>query len=177
MATLQTRLQDGMKFRNMLNGTLSSDICSTSNDVSDYPDTTERAGKATMTRRTVLPWLVVVQENGESLDIPESGTWKKISAAHRDMIASPRTASGLSSAVHGQFESDTMSPWMMSAALLKSRSISLTRTTRSMVTLAANLGHETIFLSPPLHKLALRQEELEDRELLSTALVSCYLVA
>ncbi len=45
------------------------------------------------TRRTILPWFVGVTDDEETLDIPESGTWSSLSAAHRDLIPGPSSPS------------------------------------------------------------------------------------
>lgn len=52
-------------------------------------------GPSTKVRRTMLPWLVGVQEDGEMLEVIEGGTWSELSSAHRDMVSPVATPSGL----------------------------------------------------------------------------------
>jgi len=52
-------------------------------------------GPATRTRRTILLWFVGIQRDHETLDIPESGMWSELSAAHRDLLPGPLSPSGL----------------------------------------------------------------------------------
>ena len=55
----------------------------------------DKNGKASTTRRWVVnPWFVAIQQDHETLDIPEVGTWSTIAAAHRDLIAPTSTPSG-----------------------------------------------------------------------------------
>ncbi|KAK2795510.1 hypothetical protein FQN52_005277 [Onygenales sp. PD_12] len=53
-------------------------------------------GPSTIERRTMLPWYVGIQDDGETLEVPEGGTWSQLSQAHRDMVGGPATPSGLS---------------------------------------------------------------------------------
>jgi len=52
-------------------------------------------GPATMVRRTLLPWFVAVQDDEESLEVVEGGTWGDLATAHRDFTAPRATPSGL----------------------------------------------------------------------------------
>ncbi len=52
-------------------------------------------GPATTTRRTMLPWYVGVQDDEETLEVPEGGTWSDLSQAHRDLTTHRLTPSGL----------------------------------------------------------------------------------
>ncbi|KAI8930553.1 hypothetical protein NX059_012163 [Plenodomus lindquistii] len=51
-------------------------------------------GPATKQRRTVLPWFVLVQEDGETMEVPEMGSYEEIAQAHRRLAQAPRTPSG-----------------------------------------------------------------------------------
>ena len=46
-------------------------------------------------RRTILPWFVGVQDDLETLEVLEAGTWSELAIAHRDMVAPRATPSGL----------------------------------------------------------------------------------
>ena len=46
-------------------------------------------------RRTMLPWFVGIQEDHQSLDVAESGSWSELSNAHRDLTHASMTPSGL----------------------------------------------------------------------------------
>jgi hypothetical protein len=52
-------------------------------------------GPATQTRRTMLPWLVGLQDDLSTLEVVEGGTWEMLSSAHRDMVSPAATPSGL----------------------------------------------------------------------------------
>lgn len=52
-------------------------------------------GPSTGTRRTMLPWFVGVQEDLESLEVAEGGSWSDLATAHRDLTAPIATPSGL----------------------------------------------------------------------------------
>jgi hypothetical protein len=52
-------------------------------------------GPATKVRRTMLPWFVGLQDDLESLEVLEGGTWAELSAAHRDLVSPRATPSGL----------------------------------------------------------------------------------
>lgn len=52
-------------------------------------------GPSAGVRRTMLPWFVGVQDDMESLEVIEGGTWSQLSEAHRDMTAPKATPSGL----------------------------------------------------------------------------------
>jgi hypothetical protein len=43
----------------------------------------------------MLPWLCGLQEDLETLEVPEAGTWTELNEAHRDLRAASRTPSGL----------------------------------------------------------------------------------
>ena len=58
-------------------------------------------GPATRQRRTVLPWFIGINNDHETLDTVESGTWSQLSAAHRDLVLGPTSPSGL----HNMFSS------------------------------------------------------------------------
>jgi hypothetical protein len=53
-------------------------------------------GPALRVRRTMLPWFVAVQADGNHLEVLESGTWDDLAKAHRELNSAPRTPSGLS---------------------------------------------------------------------------------
>lgn len=59
-------------------------------------------GPATKQRINVLPWFAALQDDGNTLDIPEGGTFEDLSKAHRDLSPAPKTPSGLTSAKHGK---------------------------------------------------------------------------
>ena len=46
-------------------------------------------------RRTMLPWFVGVQDDDETLEVIEGGTWTELSTAHRDLVSPLATPSGL----------------------------------------------------------------------------------
>jgi hypothetical protein len=52
-------------------------------------------GPAKLHRRTMLPWMVALQDDLENLEIVEAGSFSELSAAHRDMISPRATPSGL----------------------------------------------------------------------------------
>ena len=52
-------------------------------------------GPSTKTRRTMLPWLVGLQDDLTTLEVVEGGTWEMLSSAHRDMVSPVATPSGL----------------------------------------------------------------------------------
>ena len=52
-------------------------------------------GPATTTRRTMLPWFVGLQEDLESLEVIEGGTWSDLAEVHRDLVSPKATPSGL----------------------------------------------------------------------------------
>ena len=52
-------------------------------------------GPAKFARRTMLPWMVALQDDLENLEIVEAGSFSELSAAHRDMISPRATPSGL----------------------------------------------------------------------------------
>lgn len=52
-------------------------------------------GPSTGTRRTMLPWFVGVQDDHETLEVLEGGTWSELSEAHRDLQSPKATPSGL----------------------------------------------------------------------------------
>jgi len=52
-------------------------------------------GPSTGIRRTMLPWFVGVQDDQETLDVVEGGTWSDLSTAHRDLVSPKATPSGL----------------------------------------------------------------------------------
>ena len=43
----------------------------------------------------MLPWLCGLQEDLETLEVPEAGSWTELNEAHRDLRAASRTPSGL----------------------------------------------------------------------------------
>jgi len=45
-------------------------------------------------RFTMLPWFIAVQKDGDSLEIPNAGTWSMLSESHRDQTAPLATPSG-----------------------------------------------------------------------------------
>lgn len=51
-------------------------------------------GPAKTERRTMLPWFVAIQDDHETLEVLEAGTWSQLSAAHRDLIPGPTSPSG-----------------------------------------------------------------------------------
>ena len=52
-------------------------------------------GPTTKLRRTMLPWFVGVQDDENSLEVIEGGTWSDLAASHRDFTAPKATPSGL----------------------------------------------------------------------------------
>ena len=52
-------------------------------------------GPCKATRRTLLPWYVALQEDLKTLEVEEGGQWEELATAHRDLVAPPRTPSGL----------------------------------------------------------------------------------
>jgi hypothetical protein len=52
-------------------------------------------GPSVGTRRTMLPWFVGVQDDCETLEVIEGGTWSDLSVAHRDLTSPKATPSGL----------------------------------------------------------------------------------
>jgi hypothetical protein len=52
-------------------------------------------GPAKGERRTMLPWFCGLQNDLETLEVVESGTWSDLSVAHRDMVAARLSPSGL----------------------------------------------------------------------------------
>lgn len=52
-------------------------------------------GPSTGTRRTMLPWLVGLQDDLTTLEVVEGGNWEMLSSAHRDMVSPAATPSGL----------------------------------------------------------------------------------
>ncbi len=52
-------------------------------------------GPSVRTRRTMLPWFVSVQDDSETLEVIEGGTWLDLLAAHRDLTSLKATPSGL----------------------------------------------------------------------------------
>ncbi len=52
-------------------------------------------GPAKRSRRTILPWYMGIQEDHETLDTIEAGTWSQLSGAHRDLLPGPTSPSGL----------------------------------------------------------------------------------
>jgi hypothetical protein len=52
-------------------------------------------GPAKGERRTMLPWFCGLQNDLETLEVIESGTWSDLSVAHRDMVAARLSPSGL----------------------------------------------------------------------------------
>jgi hypothetical protein len=45
--------------------------------------------------RTMLPWLCGLQEDLETLEVAEAGSWTELNEAHRDLRAASRTPPGL----------------------------------------------------------------------------------
>ena len=56
--------------------------------------TTPHGGKADQLRSTYLPWFIAIQDDHETLELVEGGTWGEIAANHRDLEAPLRTPSG-----------------------------------------------------------------------------------
>jgi hypothetical protein len=52
-------------------------------------------GPSTGTRRTMLPWLVGLQDDLTTLEVVEGGTWDMLAESHRDMVSPRATPSGL----------------------------------------------------------------------------------
>jgi hypothetical protein len=52
-------------------------------------------GSAKRVRRIMLPWFCGLQNDLETLEVVESGTWSDLSIAHRDMVAARLSPSGL----------------------------------------------------------------------------------
>ena len=59
-----------------------------------HGSTANKDGKADSHRLVVNPWFLGIQEDHETLDIPECGTWTLVVQAHRDLIAPKTTPSG-----------------------------------------------------------------------------------
>jgi hypothetical protein len=51
-------------------------------------------GPATKTRRTVLPWYVLVNDDMSTMEVPEMGTYAEIAMAHQALTAAPKSPSG-----------------------------------------------------------------------------------
>lgn len=51
-------------------------------------------GPATRRRRTILPWLVKVQDDMATMEMPEMGSYQEIALAHQSLTAAPLTPSG-----------------------------------------------------------------------------------
>lgn len=68
-------------------------------------------GPATITRRTILPWFIGIQDDHATLDTAEADNWEALSRAHRDQLPAPKTPSGYSSSKHG------IIPWRFPAAV------------------------------------------------------------
>lgn len=51
-------------------------------------------GPATTRRRTVLPWFVRVTEDGNTMEVPEMGSYQELAAAHQALRAGPSSPSG-----------------------------------------------------------------------------------
>ena len=51
-------------------------------------------GPCTRVWRTTFPWYIMIQEDDESLETLESGSWEDISRSHRDLVAPVVTPSG-----------------------------------------------------------------------------------
>jgi hypothetical protein len=52
-------------------------------------------GTTSDVRRTMFPWYVGVQDDHETLDVIEGGTWSDLALSHRDLTAPKATPSGL----------------------------------------------------------------------------------
>ena len=52
-------------------------------------------GPATRIRPTTFPWYVGIQDDNESREVIEGGTWSELSRAHRDLMAPKATPAGL----------------------------------------------------------------------------------
>jgi hypothetical protein len=60
-----------------------------------HPALPHGSTNCTAVRRTMLPWFVGIQEDHETLDMAEGGSWSQLSAAHRDLLPGPSSPSGL----------------------------------------------------------------------------------
>jgi hypothetical protein len=60
-----------------------------------HPALSHGSTGCTKVRRTMLPWFVGIQEDHETLDMPDGGTWSQLSAAYRDLLLEPTSPSGL----------------------------------------------------------------------------------
>jgi hypothetical protein len=59
-----------------------------------HGSTANKDGVAESRRWVVNPWFVGVQDDNETLDVPESGSWSSVAATHRDLVATNGTPSG-----------------------------------------------------------------------------------
>ena len=46
-----------------------------------------KKGLAESIRWVVNPWFIGIQDDHETPDVPESGTWSSVAAIHRDLLA------------------------------------------------------------------------------------------
>jgi hypothetical protein len=51
--------------------------------------------KASIRRRVLFPWLIKIEDNHSSLEMPHTESWQQLAACHRDCTAPFRTSSGL----------------------------------------------------------------------------------
>lgn len=51
-------------------------------------------GPANSVRRTMLPWYVLVKEDGDSMEVPDMGSYRDLAAAHQALRAGPTSPSG-----------------------------------------------------------------------------------
>jgi hypothetical protein len=112
--------------------------------------------KGTTKRRTMLPWFVSIQGDHHALEIPESGTWEELSAAHRDQLMGPYTPSGQSvvygripyafpAGVHLQYSETTLQPLRM--AMIGQRRYDTPDVTRCITSLLDKSVTTETFLS------------------------------
>lgn len=66
-----------------------------------HGSTANKDGYAESQRWVVNPWFVGIQDDHETLDVPESGTWASIAQTHRDLLATNGTPSGQTN-IHGR---------------------------------------------------------------------------
>ena len=59
-----------------------------------HGSTANKEGLAESSHWVMNPWFVGVQDDHETLDVPESGTWSSVAATHRDLLATKGTPSG-----------------------------------------------------------------------------------
>lgn len=75
-----------------------------------HGSTANKDGVAESSRWVVNPWFVGIQDDHETLDVPEPGSWSSVAATHRDLTATNGTPSG-------QINTHGFSPYRFPAAV------------------------------------------------------------